>query len=265
MVYMTKSIKVGIVALFSPVLAANLCASSIGIVNPSFESLGNLNNGYLTCASIAVFQAKGCRTDENPGTGWIGSFAGGADNTMQFGVTSPYLTGDLSLTGLDPSYVTGVKDPGPNVAGGSYGYVALRGAGATLNTQVDLTQTLTGVFLELNLDYILRVSVGYRAQAATPTAYSVILGTTTGGELASNSVALTPGQWTDVAVVYSSGASNARAGQTLTITLRGLSTVETGFDNVRLDAAVPEPGTVFLLGGSLLGLWAYRRKRASKV
>ena len=263
---MTKHMKIGIVSLFSSVLAANLSAAPIAINDPSFESLGSLNSGFQTCVAIATFQAKGCRTTNNVGAEWTGSFTGGAAAAFQFGVVTPYLTGDPSLVGSAAAYIHGAAHPGPDVPGSDYAFASLKNT----NTSVDLSQALAAT-LQLNTVYTLKVAVGFRAQAALAPAYSVILGTTSGAVLASTgAVALTAGQWTDVTVSYAAIANDPNANQNLRIILRGLSSIETGFDNVRLDAVeavapVPEPATMSLIGGSLLGLAAYARKRAARA
>jgi hypothetical protein len=122
------------------------------------------------------------------------------------------------------------------------------------------------------MTYTLTVAVGFRQQAGSVPTYSILLGTTNDPNLA---IASTPlvladrGKWTDVTLMYTHLVNDANVGSNLKITLKGLSTVETGFDNVRLDGTsnpvVPEPATMSLLGGSLLALIAYRRKRAQKA
>jgi len=74
---------------------------------------------------------------------------------------------------------------------------------------------------------------------------------------------LTAGSWVDKTVSYT--ATAADAGKTLTIFL-GVDTAAktylqvTDFDNVRLTAFVPEPGTITLLAAGLLaGAWRRRR------
>ncbi|MSV27517.1 MAG: PEP-CTERM sorting domain-containing protein [Bryobacterales bacterium] len=270
---MTKQLKIGIVSLFSSVLVANLSAASIDITNASFEFLGDLNNANpsLTCVFPGVFQNKGCRTDNIVGTGWVGSSNGSGDG-FRFGVLTPYLEGDTRLTGAVPkaAYIVGAQD------GLNYGYSRIQGT----NTQVDLTNTLSAA-LQLNMSYTLRVMVGVRNQAASVPMFSIMLGTANGSILASSSAGgpVLPddkGTWKEVTLNWTQLASDQNVGSNLRIILRNTgpnANVELGFDNVRLDgveaasapSAVPEPATMSLLGGSLLGLLAYGRKRASKA
>ncbi len=267
---MTKQMKIGIVSLFSSVLAANLSAAPIGITNASFDDLGDLNNPNpaLTCVAPGVHQNKGCRTDNNMGGGWVGSSNGSQDG-FRFGVLTPYLEGDTRLTGAVPqaAYDVGAQD------GTNYAWSRIQGT----NTQVDLTNMLSAV-LQLNMSYTLRVRVGVRNQALSVPDFSIMFGTANGAVLAQSSangpvLPNNAGQWKEVTVNWTQLANDPNVGSHLRIILRNtgsIANVELGFDNVRLDAVeaaapVPEPATMSLIGGSLLGLLAYSRKRASKA
>jgi hypothetical protein len=68
-----------------------------------------------------------------------------------------------------------------------------------------------------------------------------------------------PGTWNDWTAVYTAIAANA--GQTVTILL-STTGAQGDFDDVRLNAAIPEPAALTLLGAGLVALGVVRRRRA---
>jgi hypothetical protein len=130
-----------------------------------------------------------------------------------------------------------------------------------------LTQDLTGTVLTAGTFYTLMVDVLSRPGGSSEKGSTLELRTSAGTLLASSSVgALTPGTNALLTTTFLAGLSDPNLGQTLEIRLLS-NGAQSDWDNVRLDAtarldtsAVPESGTVFLLGLALAGLGVVRRK-----
>jgi hypothetical protein len=143
-----------------------------------------------------------------------------------------------------------------------------------VNTAYDNGGTISQILGTTLLDstnYTLQVGVGRRLDCCGFPAYTVQL--FAGGTLLGTAAVVSPtaGNFLTATVTYSSLASDPSVGQALRIVLdvpvAGGPQVD--FDNVLLDGttaigAVPEPGSIALLGTGLLGLLALKRRIAAK-
>lgn len=197
-----------------------LCATSLNIINPSFEIdiLGNGGNGYTV-------------NGWTPNVGCCG-----------VGIQDP-------TTGM---YTSGLSFDGNNFAygnGGGYGYY----------------QVLTAVF-QPNTTYLFSMMVGHRndlsfggykleLRAGSTFSFLPVLAT------ASSASGPGPDQWALQSVVYTTGASGTEIGQNILISFGSLG-IQTNFDLASATASpVPEPGTLGLIGASLIGIGMRRLRR----
>jgi hypothetical protein len=125
-----------------------------------------------------------------------------------------------------------------------------------------LSQTLAAT-VQPNTFYTLEVSVGRRADA-TFSPYTIAL--TAGSTVLASDSSLRPppGSFLTDTITFSTGPNPSTLGQSLDIELSATGE-QADFDEVLLDAtpsaSVPEPGTLFLLATSCVGLLGYRRFR----
>ena len=130
------------------------------------------------------------------------------------------------------------------------------------NNGGSLSQTLAAT-LQNSTTYTLNVAVGNRLDPQGFPGYSVALlaGSTVLGTESSQTPAL--GDFALSTVTFTSAAVDPLAGQALSIVLTSTGGGQTNFDNVRLDAvsSVPEPSSLLLLSGGLVGVLAIARRK----
>jgi hypothetical protein len=123
------------------------------------------------------------------------------------------------------------------------------------------TLTYSGTSLgnfEIGTTYTLTVAVGQRA-GMRPTSYTAVMladGVATGTPQA---IDATEGTFTDLTYTFQAGESVSNKPIGIQFTGTGLWT-HAAFDNVRLDASVPEPACLSIFGGAALLLAGRRRK-----
>ena len=196
-------------------VGSTLGAAIIPVTNPSFETLPGspiLHGCGGTCAFTIA--------SENAIPGWNASLPG---NEGQF---NPGLPGTTT-------YYNSVPD-------GSW--IAYANVG-------NLTQVVSPV--TANTLYTLTVALGLRKDFP-------VLGTAelfiNGAAYTATGVAPTSGNWSTFTATYNSGLHPADVGLPITIELIS-NGVQAGFDNVALNAvstAIPEPGTLMLIGVALM-------------
>jgi hypothetical protein len=206
-------------------------AAPIVVNNPSFES------PVLTCAAGPLcFSALGDIPD------WATS-----------GRTSTF----KPSTGARGEFIFGIPD-GVNVAA-----IGDRNGGGSIFQALPLT-------VQANTNYVLRVFVGASADILPFSQYTVAL-EAGGTVLFSDNSNLHPGPgsfFEDSNVPFSTGPTPATLGQQLGIRLSATGPTDEGFaaqavfDDVTFSAIpitnIPEPGTLFLLTTSCIGLLGYR-------
>ncbi len=201
-------------------------AAPITVNNFSFETA----SGYSSCAFLGV----GCQFTSVAPAGWT-AVSGGS---VSFGV-------------LDPGSTTNLFNFVPD--GVNVGY----------NNGGTLFQTVGDTALS-GLTYTLLVDVGLRKDFPVVGIVELLVGSTVVTATGTNP---TSGNWSTFQAQFT--ATSADIGAAIRIQLRSNGQQAT-FDNVRLDAtgtgdpAIPEPGTMALvgLGGLGMSVWA-RRKRAA--
>lgn len=240
-------------------LTASSHATELFIENFSFENPGT---GSRTFSGSNTSAPLGW-TIHDPSSGML--------NHRYYGVWNP---GTYSPT-LPNSYLHGAPE-GLNV-----GVVFLMNEFA--HTAAGLQQTLAST-LQTSTQYTLTVDVGNFAPSGTEFDFTgfpgyrieLLAGDTV---IASDNNSLTIGEgiFLPSTVTYTSGATDALAGQALSIRLLNLNGthlpnfpiarsgnygIEVNFDDVRLDATpVPEPSALVLAGSAGLLAWQARRSR----
>lgn len=126
-----------------------------------------------------------------------------------------------------------------------------------------ISQTLSST-LDIG-SYVLNVNVGDRADFDGLYTIELLAGTTVLGVIDQTNFAPVNDGWITTALNYTALAGDASLGAALGIRLGLTGGVQVNFDNVRLDftAAIPEPGTLALVGLAVFALGMTGRRRAA--
>jgi hapalindole biogenesis HpiC1 cyclase-like protein/PEP-CTERM motif-containing protein len=124
-----------------------------------------------------------------------------------------------------------------------------------------ISQTLTGTSLVANHTYTLSVDVGHRLDGLA-TNYSIALyaGNTLLSSFSGSNGDVKMGTFESEGLTFTTGAKVASGDLHIVLTSSG---AQTDFGNVQLDyhPAVPEPGSLLLLGSGLLAVGGFLRRR----
>ena len=137
------------------------------------------------------------------------------------------------------------------------------GATSAISGGATISQMVTPTMVA-GWTYVLRVDLGQRKDVPMDGTADLLIctnsnGTSCNGAVIATGTTPTAGSFGTFTATYL--ATAADAGKYITIELK--STGQQGnFDNVRLDS-VPEPASFLLIGSALLGLSAFRRRRAN--
>jgi hypothetical protein len=174
-----------------------------------------------------------------------------------------YTQGPGGITFWTNNNASGVFNPGIGVY---FNYIPDGDQVAyNLGAAAEISQIL-GDTLQNSTTYTLQVEAAHRLDYAVDWApiVELLAGSTV---IATAPLPADPGQgnWATVTATYTSGASDALAGQALQIVLGADATNLNNYDNVRLTSAgalsTPEPATWALFSTGLLAFFARRRRK----
>ena len=165
-----------------------------------------------------------------------------------------------TVTGAAGDPTVGLFQPGDNTGRFntlSDGPTSAMSGGATISQMVAPTMVA-------GWTYVLAVDIGQRKDVPMDGTADLLICTNSNGTSCNAAVVAigttpTPGSFGTFTATYV--ATAADAGKFITIELKS-SGAQGNFDNVRLNS-VPEPASFLLIGSALLGLSAFRRRRAN--
>ena len=219
------------------VLATLALAAVPGFASPIYVSNFSFETGFVKTNNCA---------------GGLGGASCGIDFTSSIS--------GWTVTGAAGDPTVGLFQPGDNTGRFntlSDGPTSAMSGGATISQMVAPTMVA-------GWTYVLAVDIGQRKDVPMDGTADLLICTNSNGTSCNAAVVAigttpTPGSFGTFTATYV--ATAADAGKFITIELKS-SGAQGNFDNVRLNS-VPEPASFLLIGSALLGLSAFRRRRAN--